>query len=122
MIAASGRVICLYRDPASAKDYLRVYDAAKGNLLWQVPEKEGGSGYVAADAKRVYLIVMTYEIHAYDLKDGRQLWERQTLSHKGLWLDPVGDKLHARETGGRLDTPYPGCQHRRDFEQRFGVV
>ncbi len=98
LIAVSGRVMCLYRDPASVKDYLRVYDAAKGTFLWQVPGKAGG-GYLAADAQRVYLVVMTYEIHAYDLKDGRQLWERQTLPHKGFWLDPVGDELHAQETG-----------------------
>jgi len=99
LAAASGRVACLYYDPESTSLSVRVFDAARGDLLWEAPGiPNTGLASVFADVERMYFKSM-FEIQAYDLDDGRQLWKR-SVPIKGTCLHPDGEKLYALEGGG----------------------
>lgn len=97
LAAASGRVACLYYDPASTDLSVRVFDGANGTLLWEAPGQSGG-GKVFAGAERVYF-ENNLELRAYDLEDGQQLWKRRLRGHIGHYFDPDVGELHILESG-----------------------
>ncbi len=97
LVATSGRVICKYYNPLNARLSVRVLDATNGTLLWEALEHQG-SGTVVADASRVYF-ENNFELYAFDLKNGRQLWEKSLTPHRGHNFYSDGEKLNILENG-----------------------
>ncbi len=98
LLSVSGKVVCLQDDSVGQTYQLQVFDATNGNRQWLSRGKpRAGLGELAADAKRVYVIA-SFKIHAYDLNDGRPLWESQEMpSHRSYYLYSDGKKLQARD-------------------------
>jgi outer membrane protein assembly factor BamB len=98
LAAVLGRVVCLYYDPANNTHSVQVFEADRGSLSWEIPGKPStGLESVFADAKRVYFTSM-FEISAYDLDNGKQLWDK-LVPIKGGLFHPDQEKLHVLENG-----------------------
>lgn len=104
-VTTSGRVV--YIDSVNNVPHVRVLDAVNGNLLWEVVGENGGN-WVAADAERVYFEDSYDVLHAYVMKDGRSLWERQFSPYRGRWRSPDlhRDILYIRQAGSGEDYLY----------------
>lgn len=103
LVATSGRVV--YVDSVDNVPHVRVLDAAGGTLLWEVAGERGG-GWVAADADRVYFEDSYDVLRAYDMEDGRLLWQRQFTPRRGRSFDPHGEMLYIRQGGSGEDFLY----------------
>ncbi len=97
LAAISGRVVCNYYDSASTDLSVRVFDAARGTLLWEAVGQPG-TGKVTVDARRVYF-ENNLELHTYDLENGQQLWKMPLTGHRGHLYNPQGEKLDILESG-----------------------
>lgn len=101
LVAASGRVVCIYYDPARDSLNVRVLDARNGMLLWEAVGRNG-SAIVAADVEQVYF-ENNSKLRAYDAEDGRLLWTRQFTPRRSHAFDPDGDRLYILQGGSGED-------------------
>lgn len=98
LLVVHSRVICRLYDSSKRSFRLQVFDAANGGLVWDLQDNGPYIAEPAADAKRVYAMV-SFKIRAYDLNNGRRLWESQELpSHRSYDLRSDGQRLYVRDT------------------------
>ncbi len=95
LLAVRGQVLCTSYDFANKITRLLAFDATKGNLQWEAKGKPGGSE-LATDVEQVYFI-NPFEIRAYALEGGQQLWTTQVLPHRAYRLYSDGERLYVRD-------------------------
>jgi outer membrane protein assembly factor BamB len=95
LLAASGDLISVQYTRHNA--YLKVLEAVTGNLAWEtLVYKEGAIDTLAIDTERVY-VMAHFEIHAYDLDNGNELWKSKLPAHRVYALYSDGEELYARD-------------------------
>jgi outer membrane protein assembly factor BamB len=77
---------------------LQVLDATTGQLEWQVTDLPNEHS-LATDQDRLFIAV-NWNIRAYDLSDGKLLWQTpgELPGHTGYWLYPMGKEIWAYST------------------------
>lgn len=96
LVAVAGRVLYLNLNYGENTVQAYVLDASSGTLLWKTPDDLFYNP--AIDAERVYLYLQGRgmsgdSIQAYDLDDGRLLWEIPAQPHRYYNLYSEGDIL-----------------------------
>lgn len=95
LLAASGRVVWIQYTGDWTR-FIKVIDAVTGNLFWE--KQLEGADLLAIDAKRVYVMAL-FEVHAYDLNSGDELWRTPRLpDHRVYRLVVEGEILYAQDT------------------------